>query len=76
MILNKCSLRYWISGCVSFMMVSCSTGPSTETKAAISKLKEIESKIEIGVNISDYKSAVADAKVLVDQAIEICLLIN
>lgn len=70
MILNKRSLRYWINSCASFMVVSCSTELSTEIKAAISELKEIESKIEIGVNISDYKSAVADAKVMVDRAIE------
>ena len=52
------------------ILAACSSSPSPETQAALSGLKGLNSKLDVGMNIADYAVALRDAKVLVDRASE------
>lgn len=62
--------RYGITSAMIFALIACSSKPTPETKEAISILKGLNSKLDVGINIVGYADALRDTKVAVDQAIE------
>lgn len=63
-------MKHWLCGTIAFVLVACSSAPTPETKAAISALKGLNSKLDVGINLGGYAEALRDAKVAVDRAIE------
>jgi hypothetical protein len=70
MILSKSFIKHWLCGTIAFVLVACSSAPPPETKAAISSLKGLNSKLDVGINLGGYAEALRDTKVAVDRAIE------
>ena len=63
-------MKPWIFSVITFALVACSSAPSPETKTAISALKGLNSKLDVGINMVGYAEALRETKVAVDQAIE------
>lgn len=67
---SKSFVKHWLYGAIALTLVACSSTPLPETKAAISSLKGLNSKLSVGINIQEYADALQDAKATVDRAIE------
>jgi hypothetical protein len=70
MIWNKNLIRHLTGIVLLLTLVACSPAVPPETKAAISTLKGINSKLDVGLNFAGYADALQNAKVAVDQSIE------
>ncbi|MHC5916096.1 MAG: hypothetical protein ACYTXE_35030 [Nostoc sp.] len=53
--------------CLSLTLSSCSTAASPEAKEAVAAFQKIDSRVELGINITDYLSQVSDAKLALEK---------
>jgi hypothetical protein len=56
-----------IIACLMLALFSCSTAASPEAKEAVAAFQKIDSRVELGINITDYLSQVSDAKLALEK---------